>query len=97
MNAPVTKRSPNTLANRIRSCRHKCRLTQAGLAIKSCTTTMEIIELENGYDDLESALGRIAQAVNCNPAWLETGLGAPNGSLPSNQKESRENTLAVSE
>ncbi|WP_273208736.1 helix-turn-helix domain-containing protein [Marinobacter subterrani] len=64
-----------TSGDRLKALRTKAKLTQSRLAIRAGTTSMHIMDLENGSDDFEDKLQSIAQALECNAQWLRTGKG----------------------
>lgn len=72
---------------RIRNERIKSNLNQARLAILSGTTTMDVIELENGYSLPERYLEAIATALDCDLHWLKEG-DAPTINTPQRERTS---------
>lgn len=81
MNAETVNAHPpaaaptSSIGERLKRLRTKRGLTQTQLAIRANTTAMHIMDMENGYDSFEGRLTEIADALKCNPMWLETGLG----------------------
>lgn len=72
---PLTDAPKRSIGERLKLIRIKRGLTQTQLAIQASTTATHIMDMENGYDSFEGRLTEIAEALNCNPLWLETGLG----------------------
>ena len=79
-NAALQEESPQTqplqtIGGRLKALRLETGLTQSRLAIQSGTTAMHIMDMENGYNDFEGKLDTIANALGCEPQWLQTGKG----------------------
>ncbi|CNI74738.1 prophage repressor protein [Yersinia pekkanenii] len=75
----------STLAERLISRRSELQLTQESLAKKAGVTRVAISKAELGMTKNfnSNTLFKIAQALVCDPQWLQTGLGSPDVSKPS--------------
>ena len=62
-----------TLANRLRSTRRECNLTQTELGSLSGTNQAVIQKIENGISLRPRSINDIAKALKVNPAWLQFG------------------------
>lgn len=91
MNAPLHFTPKTTIADRLKEAREHAGLSQSYVAIDSGTTSLHIIDLENGCEDFEGKAVAIARALSCNPVWLETGFGEGPGKSRTMHQENASN------
>jgi transcriptional regulator with XRE-family HTH domain len=76
---PVSNSGMDNLAERLKSARSRSGLTQQGLAERAGMRQAEISKIENKEIARTTKLAQLARALNCDPYWLATGNGSPEG------------------
>jgi SOS-response transcriptional repressor LexA len=71
----------STFGNRLRARRKQMGLEQVDLAKISGTSQSTISDIERGRNEGSKALLSLAKALRCNPIWLQTGEGTPEGPM----------------
>lgn len=72
-----------TIGQRVRSEREARKWTRAALAELAGISPTALSDLELGYTQKGLSIHRIAEALDVNVAWLETGKGSKTSSAPS--------------
>ena len=67
----------NTLAERLRFARKRCKINQDQLAELSGVGQGVISKIERGSIKKTTGLVALARALDCSPIWLETGVDEP--------------------
>jgi SOS-response transcriptional repressor LexA len=70
-------RAMNTLAERLKFARKRCKLNQDQLAELSGIGQGVISKIERGSIKKTTGIVALARALDCNPFWLETGEDQP--------------------